>query len=303
MKRIILCAVLLLISTTATAQQEEQLSLYNYNTLFYNPAYAGSRDAVSMVGIGRFQWVNMSGAPMTQWFSVHSPVVGKSFGIGAHMVNDKIGSRNRTAAFLDLSTSVQVAKNGTRLAFGLSAGADFISRDFSNLNVDHQADEYNTNYSFTKFNVGAGLYLYSDKAYFGLSVPRMMKVEGRDPNNVLNSLINRHYYLSAGYVFSLNSILKLKPSTLVKFIPYAPLKIDVNATFILYDFLHLSAMYRITEAAGLNTVVRIKDSFFIGYSYEFPINGLATYQSGSHEVLLQLDLKGKNRVKTSPRHF
>src|SRR5690606_16729989 len=137
----VIISFLFLLNTKA--QQDEQMSIYMYNPLYYNPAYAGSKDAISMVGVGRFQWVNYSGAPKSQWFSIHAPLLFKSMGIGGHMVNDNIGKRKRTAAYLDLSGSIQVNKtNQSRLAAGLSVGFDMLGYDFTNATVNDIDDPF-----------------------------------------------------------------------------------------------------------------------------------------------------------------
>jgi len=114
------------------AQQDEQMSIYMYNPLYFNPAYAGSRDAVSIAAVGRFQWLNYKGAPRSQWLSVHSPLQAKALGVGLHMVNDKIGKRHRTAIYGDMSSSIALDSKGeNRISVGLSLGMDVIGFDFS----------------------------------------------------------------------------------------------------------------------------------------------------------------------------
>ena len=56
------------------AQQDAQYTQYMYNTLSVNPAYAGSRDVFSFVGLYRTQWVGLDGAPDTFTASMHSPL-------------------------------------------------------------------------------------------------------------------------------------------------------------------------------------------------------------------------------------
>ncbi|WP_373865842.1 type IX secretion system membrane protein PorP/SprF, partial [Patiriisocius marinus] len=45
-------------SDNAFAQQDAQYTQYMYNTLSINPAYAGSRDVLSVLGLYRNQWFN-----------------------------------------------------------------------------------------------------------------------------------------------------------------------------------------------------------------------------------------------------
>lgn len=279
------------------------MSLYMYNPLHFNPAYAGSRDAISMVAMGRFQWINFKGAPMTQWFSVHSPIVHKMLGIGGHFVHDQIGDRSRTSGYADLSSSIQLNKKRSRLAAGLSFGFDNLSYDFSSSIVNDPNDPYYGQVlSVTKPNLGAGLYYYGEKHYLGVSVPRLLQSR-TSANNILDTLNTRHFFISGGYVFDLNSVFKLKPSALLKYTPGAPITADANLSLLMYNRLWTGLMYRYNESMGINIVYLIKNSVNIGYTYDFPVNGLRKYQSGSHELIIQYDLRPKQSTYTSPRYF
>ncbi|TNE72390.1 MAG: type IX secretion system membrane protein PorP/SprF [Bacteroidetes bacterium] len=303
MRKIIFITALF-ISAFAQSQQDEQMSLYMQNQLYYNPAYAGSRNALSTIAIARFQWVQFDGAPTTQWFSVHAPFLQQTLGAGIHAVNDRIGNRSRTAIFGDLSASIQLNKQNTRLAAGLSGGIDVIGYDFSSVKVNDQNDPYyGSLYSVTKPNMGAGLYCYSDRFFVGLSSPRLFEMEDVLLDSLIDKLNTRHFFFSSGYVFDLNSVFKLKPSALLKYTPKAPLTVDFNLSMLMYDQIWVGLLYRYNEAMGANVIYNIKQTLSIGYTYDFPINGLRTYQYGSHEVFLRYDFMPKKTNYTSPRYF
>jgi type IX secretion system PorP/SprF family membrane protein len=291
-------------SCQLTAQQDEQLSLYNYNPLYYNPAYAGSREALSVVSLGRFQWINFDGAPNTQFFTVHAPVLGQALGMGVNLVNDRIGSRQRTAVYYNASSGIRLNEKNDRLAFGMSFGIDAMAYDFTNLAVHDITDPfYGQQISTTKGNVGAGLYYYSDDHYIGISSPRILETKALDNANVMTTLNQRHFFITAGKVLDINSVVKFKPTTLIKMTPDAPLTFDVNTNFMLYERFWLGTFYRFHESVGLNFVYNYKNWIHIGYGYDFPINRLINYQSGSHEVILQFDIRPKTNLFTSPRYF
>ncbi len=170
MKKVIyLFAFFVLYSAEVNAQQDEQLSLYMYNKLAFNPAYAGSRNSLSAIAITRFQWVDFSGSPRTQWFSIQAPLMNKSLGVGAHMVNDRIGARSRTSVFADVSTSIALNNKSSRLSVGLSGGIDMIGYDFGKVTAQNPNDPYyNQIFNETKPNIGAGLYYYSEKHFLGI---------------------------------------------------------------------------------------------------------------------------------------
>lgn len=304
MKKLILLLIAIFFIVEAKAQQDEQMSIYMYNPLYFNPAYAGSKDAISAVAVGRFQWVNFNGAPRSQWFSIHAPLMQKSLGIGAHMVNDRIGKRNRTSVFADVSGSIQLSKkNQSRISVGLSAGADVMGFDFTSSTVNDVNDPfYGMQINTTKPNVGAGLFYYGNRHYIGISAPRLLEAKIRTDQDLEKQINARHFFISAGYIFDLNSVLKLKPSTLIKYTPNAPITFDVNVSLLSYERLWTGVMYRFNESFGANIGIIIKD-FTVGYVYDFPFNGLRKHQSGSHEIFLQLDIRTKKIPYTSPRYF
>ena len=197
-------------------------------------------------------------------------------------------------------------KKSSRLAVGISGGADILSYDFTQLNVNDPNDPYlASTYQTTKPNLGAGIYYYSDKHYVSLSSPRL--IEASTTAGIVDTLAQkfntRHFFLSGGYMFDLNSVIKLQPSLMTKYTPGAPLTVDVNMFVILYDQIWLGALYRYHEAVAANVMYNYKNTLSIGYNYDFPINGLRTYQYGSHEIFLRYDFVRNKKSFTSPRYF
>ena len=73
----------------AQAQQEAMYSQYMFNTLALNPAYAGSRDVLSMTALYRRQWIGIEGAPTTQTFTADMPLNKERIGLGLQLTNLK----------------------------------------------------------------------------------------------------------------------------------------------------------------------------------------------------------------------
>src|SRR6185369_4848169 len=93
-------AAFVFVSLGIQAQQTPMYTHYMYNTLVVNPGYAGSRDALTITGLHRSQWVDFKGAPLTQTITAHAPLRNEHFGIGVSILNDRIGPTNNTAAFV-----------------------------------------------------------------------------------------------------------------------------------------------------------------------------------------------------------
>ena len=68
MKKLLFLIMLLSTGIGCYAQQDPKFSQFFISGLGYNPAYAGSRDAMSGVLFYRNQWVGIEGGPKTYFF-------------------------------------------------------------------------------------------------------------------------------------------------------------------------------------------------------------------------------------------
>src|SRR5688572_16962713 len=82
---------LLLVMVVAHAQQRPLQSLYMFDPLLVNPAYAGTHVQLSGTAIYRNQWVNFDGAPKTFTGAIHSGFRKARVGLGLLFSNDQIG--------------------------------------------------------------------------------------------------------------------------------------------------------------------------------------------------------------------
>ena len=115
------------------AQQDAQYSQYMFNTLVLNPAYAGSRNVMSITALGRMQWIGIDGAPKTQSVTIDAPINKQKMGIGISFFNDKVGTEKRTAIYIPFSYRLMLKKGV--LSFGIQAGAMNYKSDNSNVKL------------------------------------------------------------------------------------------------------------------------------------------------------------------------
>src|SRR5690554_1552001 len=144
MNRFILLFVVSLVSLFSYSQQDSQCTQYMYNTNNVNPAYAGSREVLSIFGLYRTQWVGLDGAPDTGVFSAHSPI-SERVGLGLSFINDRIGTSDESAIAIDFSYAIPVFNNNFKLAFGIKATGHLLNIDFSKLNWYEPDDPTNQN--------------------------------------------------------------------------------------------------------------------------------------------------------------
>ena len=298
-----------LYTNTSFGQQDAQYTQYMYNTLSINPAYAGTRDVLSFMGLYRSQWVGLKGAPRTFTASGHSPL-GNNMGIGVNITNDEIFISKETYFDVDFSYSVRVSENGL-FNFGLKAGGHLLNIDTNLANSgpynpgDGTAEIFIDNKFSPQF--GVGMYYYTQKFYLGLSVPNMLETEHFDESSTNNSNSTAkertNYYLMTGYAFDLNDDLKLKPALLTKLVRGAPLQVDLSANLLFYEKLTLGVAYRWSAAVSAMIGFQLTEQLMLGFAYDAETTELANYNDGSFEFLLRFELFNNLDRIISPRFF
>lgn len=308
MKKKIIGLVVLLFTITGYTQQDAQYTQYMYNTIVVNPAYAGSRQTMSVFALHRTQWVGMEGAPVTNSVSINTPFNESKLGMGLSFVNDQIGPSDENNIAVDFSYTIPASEK-YKMSFGLKASANLLNVDFTKLDQYPGGAIFEDNID-NKFspNIGVGFYLHSDNSYIGISAPNLIETEHFDKSatstatsHIATEKIN--YYLIAGYVFDLNPNLKLKPSLITKYVQGAPLQVDVSANFMMNEKFVAGLAYRWSAAMSAMVGFHATDSWFIGYSYDFETTELAHYNSGSHEIFLRFELFNSYDKIISPRFF
>lgn len=302
MKTRILLFALMFTGIVSYAQQDAQFTQYMYNTINVNPAYAGSRGALSIFALHRTQWVGLDGAPVTNAVSINTPLNSSNLGLGVSVINDKIGPTHENTISADLSYTIQ-ASDTYKLSFGVKATANLFDLDVSRLTPKQAGDLSLQNFNKFTPNIGAGLYLHSDKAYVGVSVPNFIETNRYDDNDVKMFKEKKSFYLIAGYVFDLNSSIKFKPALLTKMVSGAPLQVDLSGNFLFNNKFMIGAAYRWSAAVSGMVGFQISDGMYIGYGYDLETTNLDNYNSGSHEIFLRYELFKNNKKITTPRFF
>lgn len=283
------------------AQQDAQFSQYMYNTINVNPAYAGSRGALSIFALHRTQWVGLDGAPVTNAVSINTPLNKSNLGLGVSIVNDKIGPTHENTISADFSYTIPASET-FKLSFGIKATANLFDLDVNKLNpVDDDPSLHDFSNKFSP-NIGAGIYLHSHKAYVGFSVPNFIETNRYDDNEVAIFKEKINYYLIAGYVIDLNNYTKFKPAVLTKIVEGAPLQIDISGNFMFSERFVVGVAYRWSAAMSGMVGFQVSESLFVGYGYDLETTHLENYNSGSHEIFLRYELF-KNNDKIIDQKF
>ena len=306
MKKLYLVALVVIASLgDLHAQQDPHYTQYMYNMNVINPAYAGSKENLSIGMLYRKQWVDIEDAPTTFTLSGHSPV-GKNVGLGLSVISDKIGPVEENNIYGDFSYTLNLGGEH-KLALGLKAGVTLHKVGlFSNIyntlpQPNDPAFSEDTNNSY--FNLGTGLFYYTDKYYVALSVPNMMKSKHLDFNGREFGSEESHYFLTGGYVFDLTDNIKFKPFFMAKSAFNAPTSLDVSTNFLFNQKFEAGLTYRLDDSFGAMVNYAITPSLKIGYAYDQIVSDLNITTPASHEFILLFDLNFPKKVSSSPRFF
>ena len=311
MKKIYIALILMtMLGFDVKAQQDPHYTQYMYNMNVMNPAYAGSKENLSVGLLYRQQWVNIEGAPKTATLSMHSPV-GKNVGLGLSVISDKIGPVDENNIYADFSYTLNLGGDH-RLAAGLKAGATLHKVGlFSDIGDGHIQDTgdaaFSENASKAHLNIGSGLFYYSKNYYLAFSVPNMLKSKHLDLTRSGQEYHfgseTQHYFLTGGYVFNLSDQTKFKPSFMMKSAFNAPVSLDFSANFLFFEKFEAGATYRLDDSFGAMVNYAISPTIRIGYAYDHIVSDLKVATTSSHELILLFDLNFPKKVSISPRFF
>jgi len=328
-KYILLVFVFVSIGSAVNAQQDAMFTKYMFNPLPFNPAVTGTTGALDMVLLHRHQWFGIKGAPLTQNFSIHSPIrIGKfneNASVGGFIGHDQIGVTRTFKGYATFSYRLRL-NNPTRasriiyLNIGVSGGVANWSANYSKLDLDDSNDPtFNANLTPNVWlpNFGAGLYLHSKMWYVGISAPKLwtnnMRERAQNENAVSIAQEYRHYYLTAGGAIKVNDNFVIRPSFLIKNVGLfvaknqansvaAPTEFNVDLGFLLMRRFWVGVSFRSSfEALAADPTssydsidfwlgMRLKNGFRFGLSFDYTLTKIQGPGLGSYEVMLGYDL-------------
>ena len=295
MKRYIVLLLGLIAVVTARAQFDPQMGQYMYMPTAYNPAAVGEGDLLKVAGMHRMQYVDITNAPMSTWFTFCSPfVIGKTrHGAGVRFLNDRFGLFTNQAFYAQYAYRQKLGKG--YLSVGVDLGFVNVGFRGDSVNLKEMEDEYHDadddaipqgSKSGMKFDMALGIWYSTSVWWVGASYNHLTrpKVDWDDYSDV--KLVGT-MYVTGGYHFRLknNREWMLTPSAMVMsdFVSW-----DVNLTLMCdyKDRYRWGLGYRIDGSVNILLGVDIIAGLQLGYSCELPTNKLMLESYGSHELYL-----------------
>jgi len=306
MRKFLLFSLFAMLSTIVIAQQDAHYTQFMYNKLSYNPAYAGSLDAICATAIVRNQWLGLEGAPESQVFNIDAALPNNRIGIGLNIARNTIGiSTNYNA---DLSYAYRVPLGKGNIGVGLQGSIRSFNADYNDerlISTQSMVTDASIPVGMQNKltpNFGAGVYYKEDNLYIGFSVPRLLEnnIDFSEDATIISESI-RHFYLMGGYVFEVNDKVQIQPQALVKYVENSPLDIDVNVNAIFMNKYMVGASYRVggstrglpAESIDILFSTQINQNLLFGIAYDVTVSELRDYSSGSIEAMVRYCFKRK----------
>lgn len=313
MKKVIIISVLIFFTPflwkgaggEVLAQQDPQYSQYMFNQMAINPAFAGSKEALSTAVFLRSQWTGIDGAPKTESITINGPLKKKKVGLGFAVIADQIGPKRSIGAMGSYAYRLPI-RNG-KLAFGLRVGIYKFTYNWADITHKDPTDNVYDNNANSKIvpTADAGIYYNTNSMYAGFSATHLYngRLTSVSNQNGDDAQFSPHFFFTLGKAWALSEKLTFNPSCMLKSAKHAPSTADVNLSFLLDQKLWFGVSIRSTYGLVVYTQFNISDKFKLGYSYDFGFNKIGKAGGGSHEIMISYDFNIYKSKMLSPRYL
>ncbi|MCF8380436.1 MAG: PorP/SprF family type IX secretion system membrane protein [Bacteroidales bacterium] len=301
MRKLVYIGFLSLFSLVLKAQFEvPRLSQYLNNGLVNNPAYAGSREALSFTGVGRSDYAGFEGSPTGFLAALHSPIKKGNVALGISVENKSYPGYSNTGVYTHYAFRTWLG--GMRLSLGLRAGLYNYSLDYSGLDLKDPLDGAFESESGFAPNFGTGVYLYNSKFFWGLSVPYLLNLPDSTGSSGFAPKSYR-YLMTTGYLFDISEDFKLKTTAMAEY-SVAGLDLQGGVNFILFnDKIWLGSLYRTTSKTITSILeVQVTDPMRLGIAYDYSFSNIRKVSSGSFELMFRYEFNFVSNID-SPFYF
>jgi type IX secretion system PorP/SprF family membrane protein len=273
---------------------------YLNNILAFNPAFAGSQDALSTTISYRNQWTGFRGAPKSSLISAHTPIKNDKIGLGLIFEINSFGINKETRFCGNYSYRIDFHQG--KLALGLGFGATMYNIAWNELDAVDQNDILLSENPVSKlvpyFNLGS--YYYNKSYFIGISIPMLL-------NNPVDKRTGswysgNNYFIAGGYMFGIAPRVKFLPSALLKIHSNHPSQLDLNAQLILQDRIWVGIGYRSSSTFVGMLQLQLNPQLKMAYSYDYDLGPIGRHSNGSHEIVLNYVFNYYRKV-VGPRQF
>lgn len=266
------------------------------HVLSWNPAAAGSHDALSTGLFYRHQWSDVADAPRTLSASVHAPLWNRSIALGATLDHDRIGPYARNA--LRGHFAWRAVGKRSKTALGLAAGARFDDANLAGLDAGQASDPAFLEEGFDQWgwDASAGIFHYTNSWMLGASC--------------LDLAGDRQYHAAGAALLRYGQGHGLRPFALLRYPEAAPWLLDAGLRFLFSDRFWIGGSVRSNLAWSVEMLVELPTetplgyhAWTFGYAYQVPSPEAGAALGAGHELQLRFRLQRDKSSEWSPRFY
>ena len=266
-----------------THAQQSIFSQYYFNPVYSNPAFTGSDYKLSIRSQYRSMWSGLGLGPNTALILAQSPIGLSSSSIGISLMNDYIGLSNSTEASVYYAYRFQTTFG--RIAAGTNINFQNYTQDLTSaLPKDPGDPALAADINLFLFNLGFGVAWENENGYFGLSTPGILKNAISETSNDPSSETLIQFNLIGAYTIDINSLWKITPSVLFKYLETMPSQMDMQAHLLYNDQFQLDLGYRTNTTYIVGVSYKFLDELQVGYCYDLDNSSFGSTSGGSHEL-------------------
>ncbi|MBL7932346.1 MAG: PorP/SprF family type IX secretion system membrane protein, partial [Bacteroidia bacterium] len=220
--------------------------------------------------------------------------------IGGMVTTERIGLLQRTSFYGTYTYILKINKKA-KINFGLGIGGIqhkvrvYDARPFDKDDNFMGSDVLNA----FAFDANAGFHFYTKNFFLGFSDQQM-------PNSKIlwdntNGRNTNHFYAYTGYNFAFDAKREwiIQPSILARTNSPAPYQLEYMAKLLYREMIWLGFGYRHKSTASFLLGCKINNEFVFGYSFDFTLNRLQNYSTGTHELMLAYLMPFKKKKSKS----
>lgn len=290
-----------MIWSTMSSQQQSQYTQFVLNKYIFNPAYAGLDFSVSANLMYRNQWDGIDGNPRDISLNAHLPFYLWSGAIGGIIERQSSGVISQTS--LSGSYNYVSSLQYGLLSFGGRLGISQLSVDGSRI-ITPEGD-YNGIFSHndpvllenSDLGIGlkwdAGVFFYNKKIEIGVAISHL-------PQNFISlerTSFGQTTHMNGffQYNFKLFENIDLLQSILLK-TDFNQVQSDISSIFKINGNIFGGINMRGYNSRSLDAMaiiagMKLGNHYTISYSYDLGVSGLRRAHEGTHEVLLNYNLR------------
>jgi type IX secretion system PorP/SprF family membrane protein len=293
---VVFMAVSCCVSSVLQAQYIPIWNSYLDHGLSWNPAYAGSHDALSLSAFYRRQWMELPDGPATTALALHAPLWNRSLALGAELTNDRLGPLQRNA----LQGHFAWRSVGGRgfWALGINGGLRLEDAAYQDLDAAQGGDP-----AFDlalddrwDWNAGAGFLYQNSWLMAGASA--------------LDLADDRQYFAGLAALIRYGNGNGFRPAGLVRYTDDQVYQAEAGLQLLFVESFWVGGSYRsngdlifqLLYRPRTNTALGFSE-WGIGYSYQIPGTEYRTALGSSHEVQLTYRFQKDKTREFGPRFF